>query len=63
MYNLLKLKKIRDVNEIYVKLNAKGLSNEYIYKHYIRERFYISRATFYEYLTIPYKSMERKLQA
>lgn len=48
------------MNEIYVREAARGVNNEYIYDHYIREQFHISRSTFYEYLTVPY---ERELRA
>ncbi|MDB4497821.1 hypothetical protein N9251_00605 [Gammaproteobacteria bacterium] len=55
------LNRVKKVNEIYVYWHSKGVYNEYIYKHYIRNQFDISRATFYNYLTIPYSSMIKKL--
>lgn len=49
------LNRVRAVNEIYKKYNAKGYNNEWIFKNLIKDRFFISRSTFYLYLTIPYK--------
>ena len=53
------LQRIKAVNEVYLECHAKGMFTEYIYEHYIRRQFHISRSTFYEYLTIPY---ERELK-
>ena len=55
------LERVRKVNEIYLQYKSKGEQNEYIYQNYIREQFNISRATFYTYLTIPYKAEQKKL--
>ncbi len=55
------LTRIKEVNEIYLRESAHGVSNEYIYAHHIRDRFHISRTTFYEYLTVPYERQLREL--
>jgi len=55
MYSEIFLEKVGQVNEIYLDQKAKGLSNEEIYRRFIKHRFFISRNTFYNYLTIPYK--------
>ena len=57
------LERIKQVNEIYLQHANDGVSNEFIYHHYIREQFHISRTTFYQYLTIPYKTEIAKIQA
>jgi len=51
------LKKVKEVNEIYLEHSRRGASPGYIYRCYIRDQFYISRRTFFRYLTIPYKRM------
>ena len=56
------LKKVKEVNEIYIEHHNKGIFNEYIYKHFIAEQFHISRSTFYTYLTIPYKTQLKAIQ-
>lgn len=48
-----KLRLIINIQKIYTDKQSIGLSNEYIYKHYIYPNYYISRATFYNYLTVP----------
>ncbi len=53
------LARVKRVNELYKDLSAKGITNEFIYKHHVRDQFNISRSTFYDYLTIPY---ERQLK-
>lgn len=50
------LLRVKEVNEIYLEQSHRGLRNEYIYAHFIRNRFHISRTTFYQYLTIPYNA-------
>lgn len=46
--------RVKQVNEVYVEHARRGVFVENIYRLYIRDRFYISRTTFYKYLTIPY---------
>lgn len=55
------LKRIKEVNEIYLRESQRGVNNEFIYAHHIRDRFHISRSTFYEYLTVPYERQLREL--
>lgn len=57
------LQRVREVNEVYLEHNRRGVSNEYIYENYIKHRFHISRSTFYDYLTIPYVDEMRKMVA
>lgn len=56
------LERVRKVNEIYDEYAKKGYFNEWIYKNKIRERFDISRSTFYVYLTIDWETELAKLQ-
>ena len=49
------LLRVKRVNEIYVEYSRRGIFAENIYRLYIRDQFLISRATFYTYLSIPYK--------
>jgi hypothetical protein len=49
------MERIKEVNEIYKEQSGKGINNEYIYKHFIKDKYHISRTTFYSYLTVPYK--------
>ncbi|MDR2009226.1 MAG: hypothetical protein LBQ22_01940 [Bacteroidales bacterium] len=56
------LKRVKEVNEIYMNHSKRGLSNEYIYRNYIRNVFHISRSTFYEYLTIPYAKEIKEIE-
>lgn len=56
------LQKVVAVNEIFIKYAAKGLSNEYIYNNYIKSVFFISRTTFYNYLSIPYKKELKQIE-
>jgi hypothetical protein len=56
------LQRIRRVNEVYREYSSKGVSNEYIYRYHIRDQFNISRATFYEYLTVPYNAEIKKIE-
>jgi hypothetical protein len=52
-YNKLNhLKKIIDIQNIYLEHNAKGVSGEFIYKRMINPVYKVSRATFYKYLAI-----------
>lgn len=55
------LQRVREVNEVYLAHAGRGLFNEYIYRNYIRDRFHISRTTFYQYLTIPYEAELKKI--
>lgn len=56
------LQRVKEINEVYKEYASKGLFNEYIFKNYIRDRFHISRATFYNYLTIPYEKELKRIQ-
>lgn len=49
------LLRVKEVNEIYMKHYKRGIFVEHIYRDYIRNQFYISRSTFYSYLSVPYK--------
>lgn len=51
-YNL--LKKAKAVNEVYLE-HCENKTLMDIYREHIKEQFFISRATFYNYLAIPYK--------
>jgi hypothetical protein len=55
--NINYLNRVKEVNEIYLFYHLKGVRNEYIYKNYIQDKFYISRSTFYNYLAVPYKQL------
>lgn len=55
------LNRIKAVNEIYIREARRGVNNEYIYKNLIRDRFHISRSTFYAYLTVPFERQLREL--
>jgi hypothetical protein len=54
------------VQELYKEYQANGATNEWIYQNVVMHRFYISRATFYRYLSIPaareLKRLETQLQ-
>ena len=56
------LLRVKEVNEIYVREHSRGVTNEDIYRNYIRDRFHISRTAFYQYLTIPYARQLRELE-
>ena len=56
------LLRVKEINEIYKRETRKGLSNEYIFIHYVEPLYHISRATFYEYLTIPYERELKKIE-
>jgi hypothetical protein len=54
------LLRVKQVNEIFIEHNRRGVFTENIYRLYIRDSFFISRTTFYSYLTIPYaRELER----
>jgi len=44
------LRKIAQVQNVYLAHKAKGATNEFIYENYIAPVFFISRKTFYNYL-------------
>ena len=56
------LLRVKEVCEIYNRETAKGKFNEYIYSTYIAGQYHISRATFYDYLTIPYERELKKIE-
>ncbi len=56
------LVRVKRVNELYKELSAKGITNEFIYKHHICDQFNISRSTFYDYLTIPYEKQMKEIE-
>jgi len=56
------LMRVKRVNEIYIKQREKGYSNEFIFKEYIRDQFYISRSTFYNYLAVPYQAELKRMK-
>lgn len=45
-----KLKRIIDIQNITLKYQAQGVTNEYIFNNYIKPIYHISRDCFYEYL-------------
>jgi len=55
------LKKIIDIQNIYLEHNAKGVSGEFIYKRMISQVYKISRSTFYKYLAINAKKELKEL--
>lgn len=55
------LLKVKEVCEIYRRESGQGRSNEYIYLHFIKDRYHISRTTFYQFLTIPYERELKKV--
>lgn len=62
MYNKKnKLRLIADVQAEYLLYANSNLTTRDIYKKYIYPRFYISNATFYNYLAIPVKREMKKL--
>ena len=54
-YNRNFLLRVERVNEVFLEHSQRGIFTENIYRLYVRDRFLISRATFYRYLTIPYR--------
>jgi hypothetical protein len=60
-YNLNFLLKVKSVNEVYYEHSRRGVFTENIYRLYVRDRFFISRRTFYAYLAIPYRRELEKL--
>lgn len=55
------LKRVKLVNEIYLKYNKEGVTNVFIYENYIRDQFGISFSTFYNYLNIPFKKLTQEI--
>jgi hypothetical protein len=51
------LLRVKKINEIYVEHAQRGVPATEIYRRYIGTTFFISRGTFYRYLTIPYKRL------
>lgn len=56
------LLKVRKVCETYNEHARKGVATGYIYDNYIKNQFFISRATFYNYLSTPYKAEIEKFE-
>jgi len=57
------LLRVKDVNEVYNEHKVRGVFISNIYRDYIRDRFRISRATFYRYLTIAYNRELKDIEA
>ena len=55
------LKRVKKVNEVYLEHANKGMFHLHIYDKFIKDAFNISRSTFYEYLSIPYKALIKEL--
>lgn len=55
------LLRVKDVNEVYLEHKKRGATAEWIYKNQIEERFRLSRSTFFNYLTIPYKTLLKQI--
>jgi hypothetical protein len=55
------LLRVKQVNDIYIEQSHRGVFTENIYRLYIRDRFFISRSTFYSYLSVPYKKLLNEL--
>lgn len=49
------LLRVEQVNKIYLEQSRRGIYTNQIYRDYIRDQFFISRSTFYSYLSVPYK--------
>ena len=49
------LLRVKEINEIYKRESAKAVPTDYIFRNFIEEQFHISRATFYNFLNIPYE--------
>jgi hypothetical protein len=61
------LLRVEQVNEIYKNLSRRGIPLETIYREHVKDKFLMSRSSFYNYLSIPYErqlaELERKLSA
>jgi len=44
--------KVINIQQIQIDYNKKGVTNEFIFDNIIQPRYFISRTTFYNYLTI-----------
>lgn len=55
------LKKIVEIQNITMEYKKKGIYQEWIYINVIAPKFYISRATYYNYLAINAKGELKKL--
>ena len=58
-----KLIKIQEIVTIYLNNKELGYNNEHIYKNIIYPAYYISKTTFYNYLTIPANRLLKELEA
>jgi hypothetical protein len=58
-----KLQRALMVQEVYRKHSQEGVTDVYIFEHYIRERFLIGKRTFYNYLALPASRELQKLAA
>lgn len=60
------LLRVQAVQELYKEHQANGATNEWIFNNVVYPRFFISRTTFYKYLSIPatreLKRLENELQ-
>lgn len=56
------LLRVKEVNELYIGKQKIGLSTEYIYRNFVAPQFHISRATLYNYLTIPYDRQLKEIE-
>jgi hypothetical protein len=56
------LKKIIDIQELTLQHTRKGVTQEYVYSHHIYPIYHISRATYYEYLSINAKKELKDLE-
>lgn len=56
------LRKILIIQQIYTTHNKQGVSNEFIFTHYIEPNYFISKASFYRYLAVNAKKELKKLE-
>jgi len=47
------LEKVLAVQTVYLEYSAKGSTDKWIFENLIEKNFFISKRTFYNYLTIP----------
>ncbi|NDW10930.1 hypothetical protein [Dysgonomonas sp. 520] len=58
------LLRVKEVNELYFKYDAMGVTAERIYTDHVYPQYKISRTTFFAYLKIPYyKELEQEENA
>jgi len=62
-YNRRYLDKIMSVQKIWVDYKAKGVTTEWIFLNLIEPNYYISRSTFYGYLTVPAARLVKEMNA